>query len=131
LALLFYAGNLTAARHLVAAAPLNTDDHPVIEYLAPATPMEVIRGRAEWLTGFALSRLWSQLAAVAPPDEDPYLVTVPSDERQDVEAGRMAYDAAVLRAAGQEEDARAALEEFARRVPPDVAAAFGAPAGSE
>src|SRR5262249_47996382 len=64
LALLFYVGNLTAARPLVAGAPLNTDDRPVVEYLAPSTPMEVIRGRAEWLTGMTLSRLWAQLAAM-------------------------------------------------------------------
>ena len=125
LELLFYAGNLTAAQALVAGAPINTDDRPVIEYLAPVTPMEVVRGRAEWLTGFALSRLWAQLAAIVPADRDPYLVSVPAAERQDVEAGRMLYDASVLRAAGEDADARATFDEFARRVPGDVAAAFG------
>jgi spermidine synthase len=127
LTLLFYAGNLTPARALFATAPINSDDRPVIEFLAPATPMEVLRGRAEWLTGLALSRLWAQLAATVPPDEDPYLASVPAEERRDVDAGRLLHDAAILGAAGQEESARAAFAGFASRVPSDVAAAFGAP----
>jgi spermidine synthase len=124
LALLFYAGNLTAAQALVASAPINTDDRPVIEYLAPATPMEVVAGQAEWLTGTALSRLWAQLAAVTPPDTDPYLAAVPEQEREYVAAGRSLHDTSILRAAGQDADAQAAFADFARRVPADVAAAF-------
>jgi spermidine synthase len=127
LALLFYAGNMTAARALVDAAPINTDDRPVIEYLAPATPMEVAAGREEWLTGLALSRLWAQLAAVVPPADDPYLAAVPADERDGAYAGRMLHDASILQRAGHAAEARAAYEEFRSRVPADVAAAFPAP----
>ncbi len=128
LALLFYAGNLSAARALVVHSPINTDDRPVIEYLAPATPMEVVAGRSEWLTGLALTRLWGQLSGVVPPDADPYLAALPSAERDVVYAGRMLQDASILRADGQEAEADVAFAEFARRVPPDVAAAFAAPA---
>lgn len=127
LALLFYAGNLGAARDLVANAPINTDDRPVIEYLAPATPLEVVAGQAEWLTGFALSRLWRQLAERVPPEEDPYLALVPGDEREDVYAGRMLQEASVLLDAGQPAAAQAAFDDFVRHVPPDVAAAFAPP----
>jgi spermidine synthase len=125
LALLFYAGNLTAAQELVSSAPINTDDRPVIEYLAPATPMEVVAGRAEWLTGPALARLWQQLAATVPPAVDPYLASLSDEEREIVEAGRLLHDAAIFRAAGRDADAQEAFENFARRVPPDVARAFG------
>jgi spermidine synthase len=131
LALLFYAGNLSAARDLVAGAPINTDDRPVIEYLAPATPVEVVAGRAEWLTGLALSRFWAQLAAGVPPDDDPYLASVPVAEREDVDAGRSLHDAAILRSAGREEDARAAFDAFTGRVPADVARAFAGQARSD
>ena len=124
LALLFYAGNLSAARGLVDSAPINTDDRPVIEYLAPVTPMEVVAGRSEWLTGLALSRFWAQLAAMVPLDADPYLVDVPPEERDYVYAGRMLDDAAILRAADQDAEARRAFDEFAARVPPEVASAF-------
>ena len=127
LALLFYGGNLSAARGLVESAPINTDDRPVIEYLAPTTPLEVASGQAEWLTGLALSRFWAQLAAAAPPDADPYLAAVPPDEREVVYAGRMLQEAAILHADDQDKEAGAAFHEFARRVPSDVAAAFGAP----
>src|SRR5262249_18158546 len=61
LALLFYAGNLSAAQELVVNAPINTDDHPVVEYVAPTTLMSVIAGQAEWLAGPALLRMWEQL----------------------------------------------------------------------
>ncbi len=128
LALLFYAGNLTAAHDLVRGAAINSDDRPVIEYTAPATPMEVVAGRAEWLTGLALSRLWAQLAAAVPPDQDPYLAAVSPEEREDVYAGRMLDDAAVLRAADQQAAAQKAFDEFARRVPGEIANAF-APLG--
>ena len=127
LALLFYAGNLSAASGLVASAPINTDDRPVIEYLAPATPMEVVAGQAEWLTGFALSRLWSQLAAAAPPDQDPFLALLTPAEREMVIAGRLLQDVAILHDAGQMQAAQDAYDDFARRVPPDVAAAFAPP----
>src|SRR5215468_385803 len=59
-------------------------------------------------------------------DEDPYLVNLSSEERDDVYAGRMLADAAILRAAGQDAAARRAFDEFARRAPPDVASAFTA-----
>ena len=36
----------------------------------------------------------------------------------------MLADAAILRAAGQEAEASRAFDEFARRVPPEVASAF-------
>jgi hypothetical protein len=112
---------------MVSEAPVNTDDRPVIEYLAPATPMEVVAGRAEWLTGPALSRFWARLAGDVPPAHDPYLVAVPAEEREAVYAGRMLHEAALLRAAGREPEADQAFAEFARRVPPDVATALGAP----
>jgi spermidine synthase len=127
LALLFYAGNLSAARDLVASAPINTDDRPVIEYLAPATPLDVVAGQAEWLTGSALSRLWRQLAERVPPDEDPYLTLLSADERSDVDAGRLLQEVSVLHDAGQPVAAQAAFDEFARRVPAEVAAAFAPP----
>jgi spermidine synthase len=127
LALLFYAGNLSAARSLVDGAPINTDDRPVIEYLAPTTPLEVASGQAEWLTGPALSRLWAQLAADVPLDTDPYLAAVPPEEREAVDAGRMLQEASILRADGEPKEARAEFDQFAQRVPSDVAAAFGAP----
>jgi len=41
-----------------------------------------------------------------------------------VYAGRMLDDAAILRAADQDTEARRDFDEFARHVPPDVASAF-------
>ncbi|HSP99591.1 MAG TPA: fused MFS/spermidine synthase, partial [Candidatus Dormibacteraeota bacterium] len=124
LALLFYAGNLSAAPQLVAEAPINTDDRPVIEYQSPATPMEVVHGTADWLTGAALNRFWSELAAAVPPARDPFLADVPADERQRVDGGRLLHAANILRAAGRDGEARQAREEFRALVPAEVADAF-------
>ena len=131
LALLFYAGNLSAARDLVVDAPINTDDQPVIEYRAPMTPMEVVAGRDEWLIDGALSRFWAQLADAVPPDTDPYLASLSADERDGVYAGRMLHDASISRAAGQMSEAQHEFDEFARRVPSDVSTAFSGIANPE
>jgi spermidine synthase len=120
LALLFYAGNLSASRDLVVDAPINTDDRPIIEYLAPETPLRVVDGEAEWLTGMALQDFFDRLAARVPPADDPYLADVPTAERDDVEAGRLLHEAVLLRAAGRVSEARAALDACNHMVPPSV-----------
>jgi spermidine synthase len=124
LALLFYAGNLSAAQELVVNAPINTDDQPVIEYVAPTTLMKVIAGQAEWLAGPALLRMWEQLATIASPATDPYLASVPGAERPVVDAGRLLQDAAILHAAGRDAEAQEAFDGFVERVRADVAQAF-------
>ena len=70
-ALKFYAGN--AASGLFAGVPINTDDQPLIEYLAPRSHRAVIAGTASFLTGPARDRLYADLLAALPPENDPYL----------------------------------------------------------
>jgi spermidine synthase len=70
-ALKFYAGN--AASGLFAGAPVNTDDRPLIEYLAPRTHRAVIAGDANWLTGADRDRLYADLLEALPPADDPHL----------------------------------------------------------
>ncbi|MCC5971638.1 MAG: fused MFS/spermidine synthase [Pararhodobacter sp.] len=84
-ALKFYAGN--AASDLFAQAPVNTDDHPLIEYLAPRTHRAVIAGRANWLTGINRDRLYTDLLTALPPEEDPYLTRLTPSQRDLVRAG--------------------------------------------
>jgi spermidine synthase len=120
LALLFYAGNLSAAHELVEDAPINTDDRPVIEYLAPETPLLVVDGRAQWLTGSALQDLWDRLGTRVPPAADPYLAEASPAEREDVEAGRLLHEAVLLGATGRGAAARAALDAWNRMVPASV-----------
>ncbi len=84
-ALKFYAGN--AASNIFADAPINTDDWPLIEYLAPRTHRAVIAGRAEWLTGTARDALYADLLTALPPDQDPHLARLTEAQRALPRAG--------------------------------------------
>ncbi|MCC5957003.1 MAG: hypothetical protein JJU07_12955, partial [Natronohydrobacter sp.] len=84
-ALKFYAGN--AASGLFADAPVNTDDHPLIEYLAPRTHRAVIAGEATWLTGAARDQLYADLLNALPPEDDPHLAQLSPAQRALPRAG--------------------------------------------
>ncbi len=96
-ALKLYAGN--AASGLFAEAPVNTDDRPLIEYLAPRTHRAVIAGRARWLTGAQRDRLYAELLSALPPEEDPYLAQLTPAQRDLVRAGAVYAQWRGLRAA--------------------------------
>jgi spermidine synthase len=78
-ALKFYAGN--AASGLFAQAPVNTDDHPLIEYLAPRTHRAVIAGTARFLVGPERDRLYADLLDAMPPEADPHLSRLTSAQQ--------------------------------------------------
>ena len=70
-ALKFYAGNLASG--IFANAPVNTDDHPLIEFMAPRTHRAVIAGTARFLVGPERDRLYADLLDAIPPETDPHL----------------------------------------------------------
>ena len=84
-ALKFYAGN--AVSGIFADAPINTDDHPLIEYLAPRTHRAVIAGTAQWLTGPERDGLYADLLDALPPQDDPYLARLSPEQRTLPRAG--------------------------------------------
>ncbi|MDP6114324.1 MAG: fused MFS/spermidine synthase [Planctomycetota bacterium] len=84
---LYYAGNLTANREMFTGAPINTDDRPLIEYLAPMTQRNQTVGRASWLTGSDLLGLLEKLNTRTPPDKDPMLVKLTSRQKRTVQEG--------------------------------------------
>ena len=56
---MLYAGNLSAVTDLFASAPLNTDDRPLIEFLAPRlTRVAATFGNADWFTGENLASFY-------------------------------------------------------------------------
>jgi len=73
-ALLYYAGNVTASRHLFADYPVNTDDRPIIEYMAPRSFRNQGRDQVPWFVGPFLLRFIQELQEICPPDEDPLLI---------------------------------------------------------
>lgn len=114
-ALKFYAGN--AASGLFAEAPVNTDDRPLIEYLAPRTHRAVIAGQAQWLTGPQRDRLYADLLAAQPPATDPYLALMSDTQRAMPRAGALYAD---WRGKQMREDPRAGAlwQEFIAITPP-------------
>src|SRR5262249_54710768 len=59
---MLYAGDLTSVADLFAAAPLNTDDRPVIEFLAPRLTRMSRDGDKDWFTGEPLAAFYETLA---------------------------------------------------------------------
>jgi spermidine synthase len=117
---LFYAGNLTANRHLFAAAAINTDDRPLIEYMAPIAQREQAAGGLRWFTSFRLVEFEHDLLERLPPTRDPYLVRLDPGERDFVLAGLDLFKTVLHKKANQPEEAKRHAEAFARRIPAEV-----------
>jgi len=73
-ALLYYVANITAARDLFAEYPVNTDDRPIIEYMAPRSYRSEGEDQLPWFVGPYLLRFFKDVQEICPPDEDPLLV---------------------------------------------------------
>lgn len=111
---LFYVGNLAGLRGETAALPLNTDDHPVIEYLAPRIRAEGGRG----FVGGELQRFSERLLAATPPERDPLLSRFPSYELRYVRSGLEYYRYHVQLARNQPDSARVTLARLESEVRP-------------
>ena len=66
-------GNLRAVADLFATAPLNTDDRPRIEFLAPRLTRMTAAGDKDWFTGEALAAFYDTLEARLRGAPDPLL----------------------------------------------------------
>lgn len=113
MAALFYAGNLTTLPDPDAAAPLNTDDRPTIEYRfqrADADP-------GVRLTGRRLAALFDRLFAALPPTADPVLARLPLAERAYAGAGLAFYKYHLFSEEDRPDSAAMFLREFVKVVP--------------
>lgn len=119
LTLRFYAGNITRSG-IFADAPLNTDDRPLIEYMAPRTHRAVITGEARFVTGGERDALYAELEELMPPDRDPHLAALSDAQRDQVRAGRLAALSRGLRAREREDDADHFWRAFLALTPPDA-----------
>jgi spermidine synthase len=124
---MLYAGNLTAVADLFATAPLNTDDRPIIEFLAPRLTRMTATGDKDWFTGASLAAFYDTLEARLRGAPDPLLP--PSDGVAAARrAGTALYHYAV--AAARHDDLTAARwQAEVRDLVPEVilAAESGAP----
>ena len=113
----FYAGNLSAADGLIPPGPVNTDDRPLVEYLAPVTQREERAGTTGWFDSAELAAFLRRLAASAPPASDPHLALLTAAQRDFVTAGLSYYQGAVASRLGHDAEADRHFRDFARRIP--------------
>ena len=81
-ALVYYGGNVTASKELFADYPVNTDDKPVIEYMAPRRYRNQGTDKMPWFVGPYILKFIKDLQKACPPDQDPLLVNrTPANRR--------------------------------------------------
>jgi spermidine synthase len=116
---MLYAGDLSAVAGLFASAPVNTDDRPVIEFLAPRLTRMSRAGDKDWFTGEALAAFYEVLAA------EPAMPTAPLAATDEVTAARQAGLALfryALASARHDDPAASQWEATVRDLVPDVVA---------
>lgn len=110
--LLFYAGNLTAARSLFDGYPLNTDDRPIVEYMAPRSYRQGTASKPSWFVGRPFADLVDEVQSLCPPENDPLLLQRTSTNRRLPLAGSAFHRARLAEVAADEASARKEWEEF-------------------
>ena len=115
---MLYAGDLAAAADLFAHAPLNTDDHPLIEFMAPRLTRMSAAGDKDWFTADALAAFYGELDRRLSGASDP-LFAAPTEVRDARRAGTALFDYAVAATEGDSETA-AGLEAEVRALVPEV-----------
>jgi len=112
---MLHAGDLHAAADDFSAAPLNTDDRPRIEFLAPRLTRMTAAGDKDWFTGEALAAFYDGLAEHAAASLfRPESHAAAAAER----AGRVMYRYAI--AATRGDPAASALADEVQRLAPEV-----------
>ena len=122
--LMLYAGNLRAVADLFVSSPLNTDDRPLIEFLAPRlTRVAATFGHADWFTGEALASFYDILETRLAGTSDP-LWPAAKEITAARRAGTALYHYAVA-AARHDNVAAARYQMEVRRLVPEVISAAG------
>jgi spermidine synthase len=118
---MLYLGNLSAAGGFFPEGPLNTDDRPVIEFVAPRLTRMGAQGDKDWFTGEVFAAFTDTLAERLSAIPDPI---VPSSDA--VVDARRAGSALFRYALAARHDDRQTAERFAtevRHLVPEVVAA--------
>ncbi len=110
-------GDLPAVADLFTTAPLNTDDRPVIEFLAPRLTRMTQAGDKDWFTGEALAAFYDTLDARSGTGMLPATDDVARARRAGLALFRYA-----LAAARREDRVAADYEDRVRALVPDVIA---------
>jgi spermidine synthase len=113
-ALIYYGGNVTASKGLFAKYPVNTDDRPVIEYMAPRHYRNNGEDETPWFVGPYIARFIKDLQAACPPDKDPLLVNRTPANRRLPLAGSAYHEAKLWARIENYDDADRSREQFVK-----------------
>jgi spermidine synthase len=112
--LFFYGGNLTAARELFEAYPVNTDDRPVIEYQAPRSYRNQNARETPWFVGAPFADFVDKVQKICPPESDPLLAKRSVENRRLPLAGSAFHRANIGMVKRDEEATQKAWAKFVR-----------------
>jgi spermidine synthase len=111
-ALLYYGGNVTASKELFAGYPINTDDKPVIEYMAPRHYRNEGKDKMPWFVGPYILKFIKDVQKVCPPDKDPLLVNrMPANRRLPL-AGSAYQETRLWAQVGNDAECERSWEQF-------------------
>ena len=96
-----YVGTLRADDKRLSSAPLNTDSHRRIEYLAPINHRREKAGKVDWFVGQAMLNFTHSYLSEEVLSADPYLLNLDSEWHEVVRAGHLLQLSLVARDRGQ------------------------------
>jgi spermidine synthase len=102
-ALVYYAGNVSASAALFADYPVNTDDRPVIQYMAPRQYRDKGEKEMPWFVGPYLLKWIKQVQEACPPNRDPLLAHRNESNRRLPLAGSAYHEMSLWFHVGNEE----------------------------
>jgi spermidine synthase len=111
-ALVYYCGNLRAVEDLFADYPVNTDDKPVIQYMAPRQFRDKGEEELPWFVGPYLLKFIQQVQEICPPGEDPLLVHRNASNQRLPLAGSAYHEANLWAEFGNEEQVSKNWQRF-------------------
>jgi spermidine synthase len=119
---MLYVADLSVGPDVVESGPLNRDDRPVIEFLAPRLTRMGAAGDKDWLTGEALADYTERLTARVAGRAEPTLPAT-ADVAQARRAGTALFRYAIAATGGDAARAEALMREVSELVPDVVAGA--------
>ena len=110
--LFFYCGNVTEARELFADYPINSDDRPLIEYMAPRTYRDETDTATPWFVGPRIILLVEKIQSLCPAESDPLLVNRRVANRRLPVAGVAYHRARLWEVIGDEDACKQSWKRF-------------------
>jgi spermidine synthase len=113
-ALVYYAGNVSASADKFADYPVNTDDKPIIQYMAPRQYRDKGEEQVPWFVGPYLLKFIKQLQEDCPPGDDPLLVYRTESNRRLPLAGSAYQETNLWSQFGNEEQVQKNWQRFVK-----------------